>query len=83
MSTGVLQAAPSAESSELEPALSRLIVSASPSGIVVFDAEGKVSFANSVLERLLEYPQGTLRGRAVESVIRWQVQQAQLLKTMV
>jgi len=80
MSTGVLQAAPSAESSELEPALSRLIVSASPSGIVVFDAEGKVSFANSVLERLLEYPQGTLRGRAVESVIRWQVQQAQLFR---
>src|SRR5262245_9891146 len=80
MSTGVLQAARSAETSEVDPALSQLIVSASPSGTVVFDKQGTISYANPALERLLEYPSGGLAGVALESVIRWQVQSAQLIR---
>ena len=80
MSTGVLQAARSAETSEVDPALSQLIVSASPSGAIVFDKLGTISFANPALERLLEYPPGGLAGMALDSTIRWQVQSAQLFR---
>jgi PAS domain S-box-containing protein len=80
MSTGMLQAAASAEVRELDASVARRILSAAPSGIVLFDFDGTISFANPALERMLEYTSGGLHGRAIESVFRWQLQPTQLVR---
>jgi PAS domain S-box-containing protein len=47
----------------------RLIVEASPSGMVLVDDQGGITFANSAAETMFGYPQGGLVGRSVDSLI--------------
>ncbi|HKU38282.1 MAG TPA: ATP-binding protein [Polyangiales bacterium] len=63
------------------PDLSQRILDTVPSGIVVVDGEGNIAFANPALEQLLGHARGQLSGRALESVLRWQVQPSQLRRS--
>ena len=49
--------------------LLELAVSAAPSGLLVFDPQGAILFANPMFEQMFGYAPGELRGTALDALV--------------
>jgi PAS domain S-box-containing protein len=47
----------------------RLAVEASPNGVLIADAEGRITLVNSETERMFGYEPGTLHGRSIDALV--------------
>lgn len=53
---------------DLHPELARLVLAELPTGVILLDARGRVSWLNRAAERLLELPRERLLGRRIETL---------------